>query len=121
MSWTRSTSILIAAAVAVVVAMPCAPVNAQGGSGASRDPGDPKATVPPVRYDSAFARYRPNADVEVGRWRDANDSVGRIGGWRVYGREALADPKVERALAESTSGSSGASKPGHGQMQREAR
>jgi hypothetical protein len=31
----------------------------------------------------------------VGVWRDANDHVGRIGGWRVYGREAIADPKTD--------------------------
>jgi hypothetical protein len=58
----------------------------------TRDPGDPRAIVPPAAYVSAFRRYRPNADVEVGAWRDLNDNVGRIGGWRVYGREASADP-----------------------------
>jgi hypothetical protein len=57
------------------------------------DPGDAKAAVPPVRYESAFTRYRRNAEVEVGPWREQNDAVGRIGGWRVYGREAIPDPK----------------------------
>ena len=50
-----------------------------------RDPSDPKVVVPPAGYNSAFARYRPNAEVEVGAWREKNDGVGRIGGWRVYG------------------------------------
>jgi hypothetical protein len=69
-----------------------------------RDPGDPKAAVPPATYTSAFGRYRPNAEVDVGPWRDLNENVGRIGGWRVYGREASPDAGV-----------SPASKPGHGQ------
>jgi hypothetical protein len=87
-------------AVFVFVAVAALPVTgeAQGtlpGAAAPagmRDPGDPRAIVPPAAYVSAFRRYRPNADVEVGAWRDLNDNVGRIGGWRVYGREASADP-----------------------------
>lgn len=117
MYWTRFTSILIA----VVVAAPFALANAQAGKSARRDPGDPKATVPPARYDSSFARYRPNADVEVGSWRDANDNVGRIGGWRVYGREAIADPKADGAPTSGTGGSGAAAKPAHDHAHREAR
>jgi hypothetical protein len=81
-----------------VAALPVTGAEAQGtlpGAAAPagmRDPGDPRAIVPPAAYMSAFRRYRPNADVEVGAWRDLNDNVGRIGGWRVYGREASADP-----------------------------
>jgi hypothetical protein len=66
-----------------------------------RDPGDPEAAVPAVTYSSAFWRYRPNADVEVGAWRDVNDNVGRIGGWRVYGREVSPDtPAPTRPTGE---------------------
>lgn len=119
MSWTRFTAILIA--VVVVVAAQVAPAGAQAGKGAPRDPADPKVTVPPVRYDSAFARYRPNADVEVGPWRDANDNVGRIGGWRVYGREAIADPKADRAPTGGTNSSGPPAKPDHGHARRGAR
>lgn len=119
MSRTRSTSVLIA--VVVAVAAPFALANAQGDKTTVRDPGDPKTTVPPVRYDSAFAGYRLNADVEVARWRDVNDNVGRIGGWRVYGREAIVDPKADPVPAGGTGGRGAAAKPQHGQMQREAR
>ncbi|TDP63102.1 hypothetical protein DES47_105102 [Roseateles toxinivorans] len=52
------------------------------------DPLDPGAKVPALRYRSAFDGYRPNAEVEVGAWKDANDTVHRIGGWRAYAREA---------------------------------
>ena len=54
----------------------------------NHDPVDPRATVPPVRYQSSFSGYRQLRDVPVGSWRDANDAVGRIGGWRAYAREA---------------------------------
>jgi hypothetical protein len=50
--------------------------------------GDPQAPVPATTYRSAFRGYRTPAEDVVISWRDANDLVGRIGGWRVYAREA---------------------------------
>lgn len=38
-------------------------------------------------YRSAFEGYTGHADVPVRPWREVNDQVGRIGGWRVYARE----------------------------------
>ncbi len=51
-------------------------------------PLDARVDVPAVTYESAFARYRPHADQALRPWKDANDNVGRIGGWRSYAREA---------------------------------
>jgi hypothetical protein len=52
------------------------------------DPLDPKALVPSVRYESSFAKFRRIGDDKPVAWREANDAVARIGGWRVYAREA---------------------------------
>jgi hypothetical protein len=52
------------------------------------DPLQPSAAVPRVVYTSPLARYRVARDVEVGSWREVNDTVTRIGGWRAYAREA---------------------------------
>jgi|EP01136_Pigoraptor_vietnamica_P041638 hypothetical protein len=52
------------------------------------DPLDPKASVTTLRYESSFARYRLLGEEKPVSWRDANDTVTRIGGWRVYAREA---------------------------------
>jgi hypothetical protein len=41
-----------------------------------------------MRYRSAFAGYRPWREQALGDWREANDTVGRIGGWRTYLRQA---------------------------------
>lgn len=119
MSRARSSSILFTLVVAVVALGAFAPVRAQTGKASARDPGNPAEAVPPVRYDSAFKRYRPNVEADVGGWRDANDNVGRVGGWRVYGREALSDHKAEIPAGGGASGA--ASKPEHGHVQREAR
>lgn len=55
-----------------------------------------QAAVPPVQHFSALARYRRAGDTAVGSWRDANDTVTRIGGWRTYTREAHApEPSPE--------------------------
>ena len=57
------------------------------------DPLDPKASVPALSYVSSFSQYRLMGDEKPVSWRDANDTVTRIGGWRVYAREAQqADP-----------------------------
>lgn len=57
-------------------------------SPAQPDPLDPKAAVPALAYESSFAQYRRLGDEKALSWREANDTVARIGGWRVYAREA---------------------------------
>jgi hypothetical protein len=52
------------------------------------DPLDAKASVPALTFRSSFSRYRGLSDDKPVGWREANDAVARIGGWRVYAREA---------------------------------
>lgn len=112
----------VATLVIAFAALPAHQSRAQGTPSSAaapngvRDPGDPKAVVPPTTYASAFRSYRPNADVEPGAWRDLNENVGRIGGWRVYGREASPDTGVppQPAGHGNTEGVPPAAKPAHG-------
>lgn len=68
------------------------------------DPLNPKAEVPAVAYRSAFKDYRPNAEVEVGSWKDANSTVHQAGGWRAYAKEARqADVPAQPLPAASAS------------------
>ena len=63
--------------------------HAQPAAPATRpDPLDPKANVPALTYQSSFSQYRRLDDGKPISWREANDTVARIGGWRVYAREA---------------------------------
>ena len=41
-----------------------------------------------LRYYSAFSRYKPYRDEKATPWREANDTVTQIGGWRAYAKEA---------------------------------
>lgn len=53
------------------------------------DPLNAAAAVPAFVYPSAFADERRHGDTTALRsWKEANDTVGRIGGWRAYAREA---------------------------------
>lgn len=67
---------------------------------------EPKTVVPAaatsLQFNSTFTGYRAYTEQAVGSWREANDEVGRIGGWRAYAREA--------APAE---GAAGVAKSGH--------
>jgi hypothetical protein len=56
----------------------------------SHDPLDAKATVPPVVHRSSLAGYRAGGETQPVPWKQANDTVTRIGGWRAYAREATA-------------------------------
>lgn len=56
--------------------------------GPRADPLDANAKVPPLLHQSSLASYRRMADDKPLSWREANDTVTRIGGWRVYAREA---------------------------------
>lgn len=79
-SWCLSS---MALAMAFVV-----PAQAQSPTTTRPDPADSKASVPSVVYRSELAGYRPYAEQSVGSWREANEAVNRVGGWRAYAREA---------------------------------
>jgi hypothetical protein len=51
------------------------------------DPLDAAAEVPRQPYQSSLSRYQRYAEQPVTSWRQANDTVNRIGGWRAYARE----------------------------------
>jgi len=69
-------------------ALALAALTAQAQPAARPDPLDPAAAVPPVVVVPAIPRDgRAPADKPVS-WREANDTVARIGGWRVYARES---------------------------------
>lgn len=67
------------------------------------DPRDAGVPVPPAVHQSPFAQYRPFAAEVLGPWRGVNDEVGRIGGWKVYAREAY---EANRQPASATPGTS---------------
>ena len=50
--------------------------------------GDAAARSGGLSFRSALHGYQKFTDEKVGSWRDANDNVGRIGGWREYAKEA---------------------------------
>ncbi len=84
------------------------------------DPLDAKAGVPTLTYESSFVQYRPLGDAKPVSWREANDTVARIGGWRVYAREGQepdAVPVAKPAAPAASTPAGGTSQPmpaGHG-------
>lgn len=80
----------IRAAVAASLLMAAPLALAQGAPGRTErpDPLDPQARVPAATYRSPLAGYRRLGDDVRVPWREANETVNRIGGWRAYAREA---------------------------------
>lgn len=48
----------------------------------------PSSSAGLLSYHSPLGAYRPFTEESVIPWRDANDTVARIGGWREYARES---------------------------------
>lgn len=54
-----------------------------------------------LQYVSPLRAYKPYADQAVESWREANDRVGRIGGWRAYAKEAQTGEPAKEAPQEA--------------------
>lgn len=48
----------------------------------------PVAAVAPAPYKSAFEGYQAYSDDPLVNWREANNDVAQIGGWREYAKQA---------------------------------
>ncbi len=68
--------------------------------------------LPPGQYRSALEGYQPYGENKPVPWRQANDTVGQVGGWRAYAKEAAG----AQAPADPAPAASGAANPhaGHG-------
>ncbi len=64
--------------------------SAERDEGNAKDASSTQAPSTPVVYKSPFSDYHPLGEDKRTPWKAANDEVGRIGGWRVYAREAAA-------------------------------
>lgn len=80
--WPALAAAVLAGAVQAQPSTPAAPAVSPGSAASANASGSPPA------WRSAFEGYRPFDDAGVAPWRAANDTVGRIGGWRAYAREA---------------------------------
>lgn len=101
-------SILCGALLSAAVAMPpasWAQASAHAGlrpsdsasSGPASDPLEARALVPALTVRSSLSGYRPFKDAEVGPWRQLNDTVRDVGGWRAYARLSQEPDGVEGA------------------------
>lgn len=45
-------------------------------------------SIPDLQFKSAFSDYVPYKEQAIESWRQANDTVGAIGGWKTYAKEA---------------------------------
>ena len=91
---------LCASAFAAQAQSAGAPNAARPAPAVRPDPLDAKAGVPALTYRSSFSLYRGLGDDKPVSWREANDAVARIGGWRVYAREAQ-QPEVAPSVMDA--------------------
>jgi hypothetical protein len=69
----------------------------------SPDPLDAQAATLALHYQSPLKAYQGFTEQPLHDWREANDLVGRIGGWRTYAQEPWEQPAEPASAADSPS------------------
>ena len=73
------------------------------------------APLTTLQYSSPIGAYQAYADQPVQSWREANDRVGQIGGWRAYAKEITsgepASTKDAAPASDPHAGHHGGGKP----------
>ena len=88
----------------------------------AQSPASPSQSTPPPAaasqpaasvFRSAFEGYQPYTEQKMAPWKQANENVGQIGGWREYAREASQPdtPEASVKAAEPTTPKAGGKKP----------
>lgn len=91
--------------------------HAQGAPGRSEraDPLDAQARVPAFTHASSLSSYRRLGDDKRIAWKEANETVNRIGGWRAYAREAQQpEPAASAPAGRTTPAPASYAAPAHG-------
>lgn len=88
--------------------------TAPGSASPKPTPSTSPGTPAPLHYQSPFAGYQRFDAPAVGNWRQANDTVRDIGGWRSYLREAQGSPSVDPAKPGKATDNAHAPHPHHG-------
>lgn len=117
-SLTAFALVASASAVAQGAANPASPSAVSTTAAAPTAGGEVAA---PGAYRSAFEGYQAFSDEKVVGWKEANDTVGKIGGWREYAKQARTEdgkPQTPDAKPAGTqqpaTGGTGAPAAGHG-------
>lgn len=85
-----------------------------GISSSGADPADGAFPVARVVHRSTFAGYRGFAEQEIEDWRESNDKVLRIGGWRSYAQESRdSKPGAKIPAVPGAAVTDSAAVPGH--------
>lgn len=105
----RYLAALGALAVLAATAQPTSPTPRQSPAPAASVTSTRADTTP---YRSALENYQPYADEKVRPWKEANDAVRAIGGWRTYAKEANEQSgKTPASPAGSVDPATGRAKP----------
>jgi hypothetical protein len=88
-------------------------VSLVGGTAAAQTAAESITPLPTqLQYTSPLGAYQAYADEPIQSWREANDRVGRLGGWRTYAKDTSTDEPVKAEPAAAPhAGHQGKDKP----------
>ena len=79
--------IVVAQCISVLPLWATAAIGQTSAAASPAFPPTPMTEAAPAPFRSAFEGYQPYTDEKIINWKEANDSTGRIGGWRAYAKE----------------------------------
>lgn len=86
--------------------LPCLLLTLGGASSAQTAADATRPALPTkLQYLSPLRAYKAYADQPVESWLEANDRVGRIGGWRAYAREIQTGEPAKQGPQDTVKGS----------------
>lgn len=102
--WRHSTAGIVSAC-ALLLFSTFSPAHAKHEHEESEtEAADPESTAPRLsvpEYRSPLIAFQPFEDADPLDWKEANDRVGEIGGWRVYSREPFESDDADDEGMES--------------------
>ncbi len=113
---TRSITLLLGLLTALSVQAQITEAQPDDQTGTPKtQPRNALTDVPAMVYQSALSGYRAFQDEKVSSWKASNDNVARIGGWRVYAREAREpEPAPHDTSRDTPAAPAGQPRTGHG-------
>ncbi len=93
--------VLLALAIGIAQSQPIESGSATSPSARSSTPSSSEPLPARAIYKSAFEGYRPFAEQPLTPWRESNDVVAGVGGWKAYAREGQGEAQAASAAAAS--------------------
>ena len=96
-----------------IAALAAAGLGAAARDDATTGPSDPKAKVRAAIHESPFAAYPYGVEDKTASWKESNELVRKLGGWKAFAADQVPDVPAASAGGAGKAAGAPAPKGGH--------